>query len=93
MRIPKPWVPILAKHIMGSLASKEMVRPLVQEDKLLAVTEEVLMDELMVEDRLNDEIRELLKRHESDIEKGRMDYRKLFEMTKQKLVRERNIVL
>jgi hypothetical protein len=47
----------------------------------------------MVEDRLNEEVRELLKRHASDIERGRMDYRKLFELTKQRLVKERNLVL
>ena len=27
------------------------------------------------------------------IEKGRLDYRKLFDMTKQKIVRERNVIL
>jgi hypothetical protein len=34
-----------------------------------------------------------LEVHASEIEKGRLDYRKLFELTKQKLVRERNLVL
>lgn len=56
-------------------------------------TEEILMEELTVEDRLNEEVREILKAHAGEIEKGRMDYRKLFELTKQKLVRERNLVL
>ncbi len=51
------------------------------------------MNELAIEDRLNEEVRQLLKVHAPEIEKGRLDYRKLFEMTKQKLVRERNIVL
>jgi uncharacterized protein len=51
------------------------------------------MEELMVEDRINDEVRQILKKFEPEIEKGRLDYRKLFDMTKQKLVRERNVIL
>jgi len=69
------------------------VRPTVPPDKFVAKTEEIITEELMVEDRLNEEVRELLKKHESDIERGRMDYRKLFELTKHKLVKERNLVL
>ena len=93
MRIPKSWVPLLAKRITDSLLEKEMVVLSVPADKLLAKTEELITEELMVEDRLNDEVRGLLGKHTSDIERGRMDYRKLFELTKQKLVRERNLVL
>ena len=93
MRIPKSWVPILAKRIVEALLEREMVVLSVSQDKLLAKTEELITEELMVEDRLNDEVRALLGKHTSDIERGRMDYRKLFELTKQKLVRERNLVL
>lgn len=93
MRIPKSWVPILAKRITDNLIEKEMVVLSVPEDKLLAKVEELITEELMVEDRLNDEVRLLLNKHTSDIERGRMDYRKLFDLTKQKLVRERNLIL
>ncbi len=93
MRIPKSWVPLLAKRISENLISKNLVRPTVPPDKFIAKTEEIITEELMVEDRLNEEVRELLKKHESDIERGRMDYRKLFELTKHKLVKERNLVL
>ncbi len=93
MRIPKNWVSIIAKRIVENLINKEMIEPAVSVDKLLEETEKIILDELMVEDRINEEVRQILKKYESDIEKGRLDYRKLFEMTKQKLVKERNIVL
>jgi hypothetical protein len=93
MRVPKSWVTILARKVAENLISKELVRATVAMDKFVTKTEEIIMEELMVEDRLSDEVRELLKKHATDIEKGRMDYRKLFELTKQKLVRERNLVL
>jgi uncharacterized protein len=93
MRIPKSWVPIIAKKIIDNLIDRELVRPNIPLEKLIGVAEGLIMEELMVEDRLNDEVRVLLKKHESEIERGRMDYRSLFELTKKKLVKERNIVL
>ena len=93
MRIPKSWVPIIAKKIIDNLIAKELVRPNIPLDKLLETAEALMMEELMVEDRLNDEVRVLLKKHETEIERGRMDYRSLFELTKKKLVKERNLVL
>ena len=93
MRIPKSWVPILSKKIIDNIIAKGLVRPAVPEEKLLSEASEIIMQELSVEDRLNDEVRELLKGHATEIEKGRLDYRRLFDLTKQKLVRERNLIL
>lgn len=93
MRIPRSWVPIIAKKIIDNLIAKELVSPKIPMDKLLGIAEGLMMEELLVEDRLNDEVRGLLKKHETEIERGRMDYRSLFELTKKKLVKERNLVL
>jgi len=93
MRISKTWVPLLARKITDNILSKNLVKPIAPRERLLSETERLLLEELSVEDRLNDEVREILKSHASEIEKGRMDYRRLFELTKQKLVRERNLVL
>jgi len=93
MRIPKTWVPLMAKKIVDNIISKNLVKPTVQIEKLLSKTEEIIMHELTVEDRLNEEIREILKKHSLEIQQGRLDYRKLFDLTKQKLVKERNIIL
>jgi len=93
MRIPKGWVSILAKEIIEELLKKREVELKIPKDKALALTEELMLEELMVEDRLNEEVREILKRYDVEIEKGRLDYRRLFELTKQKLVKERNLIL
>ena len=93
MRIPKTWVPLLAKKIIDNILSKNLATTAIPREKLISEAEEILMNELTIEDRLNEEVRELLKTHATEIEKGRLDYRRLFELTKQKLVRERNIVL
>ena len=93
MRIPKGWVPVMSKEIAASLVAKGMVELKVPEKEFTALLEELILDELMVEDRLNAEVREMLKQHEAEIEKGRLDYRKVFDLTKQKILKERNIII
>lgn len=50
-------------------------------------------EELSIEDRLNLEVRQMLKAHEAEIERGNVDYQKMFTMLKGKLARERGIIL
>jgi hypothetical protein len=49
--------------------------------------------ELHVEDRLNADVRDMLKQFEREFAEGRADYQKMFSMVKQKLIKERGIVL
>jgi hypothetical protein len=93
MRIPKTWVTLLARKIVDNIISKGLVKPAIPLEKILSETEELLLNELTVEDRLNEEVRGLLKKYAPEIEKGHLDYRKLFDLTKQKLVKERNLIL
>lgn len=55
--------------------------------------EQAITHELSVEDRVNAEVRQLLKAYEQQIQQGQVDYQKMFQMVKQKLVRERGIIL
>lgn len=57
------------------------------------VLDRVVTEELSIEDKLNAEVRQMLKTHEQEIERGQADYQKMFTMLKQKLVRDRGIVL
>jgi len=93
MRIPKNQVSLLSKKILEELLKKGLVELKEPKEKVTESLGELMLDELMVEERLNAEVREILKQHDSEIEKGRLDYRRLFEMTKKRLVMERNIVL
>ena len=60
---------------------------------LVDTLDQAVTGELSIEDRLNSEVRQLLKAYEHQIETGQVDYQKMFTMIKQKLVRERGIIL
>ena len=93
MKIPKGWLHFLSREIIRDLLEKKQVELNAPKEQVTKVVEELMLEELMAEDRLNEEVREMLKKFDSEIEKGHLDYRRLFELTKQKLVKERNIVL
>jgi len=59
----------------------------------VAQVDRAIIEELSVEDRLNAEVRQLLKAYEQEIERGHVDYQKMFTMVKSKLARERGIIL
>jgi hypothetical protein len=53
----------------------------------------VITDELMVEDKLNEEVREVLIQHASEMERSNVTYTEMFKMVKKKLAREKGIIL
>lgn len=93
MRLPREWIGLIAKGITENLTQKEMVRFKVPMEEVVEAIEEMIIEELMVEDRLDEEVKEMLKQYEVEIEREKLDYKRLFDLTKQKLVRERNLIL
>ncbi len=81
--------------------SKKIVRVLVTEGKLQVDSEsrvaeaiaKVIVDELMVEDRLNQEVRDMLSHHTPEMERSNITYTEMFKMLKRKMAREKGIVL
>jgi hypothetical protein len=53
----------------------------------------LLIDEFQKEDRLDQEVRELLSQHIDKIRKENIEYQQMFKMIKTKLAREKGIVL
>ena len=49
--------------------------------------------DLMVEDMLNEEVKTLLESKTQEYERDMMDYGRVFQMVKSKLVRERGLIL
>jgi hypothetical protein len=53
----------------------------------------VITDELAVEDRLNEEVREVLIQHSSEMERSNVTYTEMFKMLKKKMAKEKGIIL
>jgi hypothetical protein len=93
MRLPKEMIKHIADAVAAELESKGMVKYALPKAAISIAVAEVITENMAAEDKLNKEVEKLLSAHEADIAKGMMDYRKVFELTKQKLAKERGIVL
>jgi len=54
---------------------------------------EIILKELRVEEELHKEVERMLAKYEKEFEKGTLDRRKMFQMVKNQLVKERKIIL
>jgi hypothetical protein len=93
MRIQKEMVEKIAKAVVRSLIDKDLIIWDERPDKLEGIVAGVIIDDLMVEDRLNDEVKLLLETKTEEYERDMMDFGRVFQMVKSKLVRERNLIL
>lgn len=92
MRLNKNQIEHLASIILRNLAKEGKI---IVEDKgrLLEEVTNVLVDEFQMEDRLDQEVRELLSKHIEKIRKENIEYQAMFKEVKKKLAREKGIVL
>jgi hypothetical protein len=93
MRVAKERIRHMAENLIGRLQQQGYIEVLGERKALRDSLEQAITDELSIEDRLNAEVRQLLETYEKEIEQGKADYQKMFTMIKQKLVRERGIIL
>jgi hypothetical protein len=93
MRLRREIIHLLAQAIARDLTEQAFVEFLEGREKLEEMIRTVITEELQVEDRLNDEVKELLRAFSNEFSKGEADYHKMFSMVKRKLVQERGLIL
>lgn len=93
MKLRKELIEHISKKIVKTLVDENMIIWEGPPDKLEAIINNIITEDLMVEDRLNEEVKQLLESRTKDYERDMMDYGRVFQMVKSKLVRERGLVL
>lgn len=82
---------------LGSVILRHLIKEgkIIIEDKIRLLEEvtNLLIDEFQKEDRLDQEVRELLSKHMEKIRKENIEYQQMFKLIKTKLAREKGIVL
>jgi hypothetical protein len=90
MLLPKEFVAYLAKQIVKHLSphTLEVSDPNVAADAI----GNVIVEELMVEDRLNDEVREILSQYSEYMRREGVSYQEMFRKIKNTLISQRKVV-
>lgn len=93
MKLAKERVASLSKILVETLLKEGLIASSSKKELLIGKVESVILDDLQVEDRLNAEVREILKGYEKEIDQGNVDYQKMFQMIKKQLIKDRNLVV
>ena len=92
MRLKKEFIEKISKKIIDTLLSKDLIIWEGNRDKLESIINDIIIDDLMVEDHLNEEVKQLLDSRTEEYERSMMDYGRVFQLVKSKLARERGLI-
>ncbi len=93
MKMKKEVVRYLAHKIVDHLKEKQAIEFDCDAESVVDVVEGAIVNDLAVEDRLNDEVKAILAEQEGVLDENNINYRKMFQMVKNKLARERGLIL
>ena len=93
MRLSNEKIEQLAAALIDKLAEVDGVLFQGSDSALRLAAQEIITDELMAEERLDAEVHKLLQAYKYEITMGRLSYDDLFKKTRQRLIRERSIIL
>ena len=92
MALRREFVQLLSRKLVEELVKQEMIE--VPEGLNLAEQLFQVMDaEVNLEDRINEEVRMLLNQYQDQMRQSGASYQEMFKLIKNKLVRERKLVL
>ena len=92
MYLPREYVAYMARQLMKRLADDGLIQ-FEQPEYVNEVILQVVLDELSVEDRINDEVRRILEEHNDQMRQLGATYDDAFKAIKKQIVRERKIVI
>ena len=93
MRLRQEEIVYIAWKILRGLKEDGVIDIMGEEEPVVERLRHSLAENLAAEDQLNREVDDILRNHLKEMQRESVDYRRMFQMIKTKLARERNIVL
>jgi len=92
MRLTADEIQYISRKIVKTLVASKRLE--VDDDaRLVEAISHVIVEELSIEDRLNEEAREVLAQHMSQMERSDITYSEMFKKVKRELAKKKGIVL
>jgi hypothetical protein len=92
MLLSRDYVAYMAREVVKRLVGNQMI----ETKAVPEVTQRVrqaMADELGIEDRLNEEVREILSRYSEEMRRSGASYQEMYKKVKGQLARERKLIL
>ena len=92
MLLTRDFVGYMAKEVVKRLVEKKMIETKAPED-LTQRVRQTMQEELSVEDRLNEEVRQILNQYSDEMRRTGASYQEMYKKVKGQLARERKLIL
>jgi hypothetical protein len=92
MLLQRDFVAHISKQIVKRLIDKQMIEAPAA-DALAQRVRQTMAEELGVEDRLNEEVRQILSQYQDEMRRTGASYQEMYRKVKSQLARERKLVL
>jgi hypothetical protein len=92
MLLNRDYVGYMAKEVVKRLLAAKMIETKNAEE-LNQRVRQVMADEISIEDRLNEEVREILSRYSEEMQRTGVSYQDMYKKVKGQLARERKLIL
>ena len=92
MSIPREHVTYLARQVVKRLLEAKLIQ-IDQPEYVLEVISQVMLDEVTLEDRINEEVRKILEEHGNEMKQMGASYEEMFKKVKKQIVRDRQVIL
>lgn len=92
MLLSRDYVGYMAREIVKRLLAAKMIETKSAENLTQAVRQ-VMAEEITIEDRLNEEVREILARYSDEMRRTGVSYQDMYKKVKGQLARERKLIL
>jgi hypothetical protein len=92
MLINRDYLSYMASEVIKQLVEGELVE-IKSPDAVTQRVRQRMMEELTIEDRLNDEVREILTQHQDEMRRTGVSYQEMYKKVKGQLARDRKLVL
>lgn len=92
MLLTRDYVGYMAKEVVKRLVAAEMIETKDPEG-LTQQVRQVMAEEITIEDRLNEEVREILSRYADEMQRTGASYQEMYKKVKVQLARERKLIL
>ncbi len=92
MLLTRDYVGYMASEVVKRLVAAEMIEVRAPE-MLVQRIRQTMLEELSVEDRLNEEVRQILSQYADEMRRTGASYQEMYKKVKSQLARERKLIL
>lgn len=89
MKLKAPMIKKLAQGILSALQDKKLIKILSSSEKTLAKIESVIAADVKIEQEIEQQARLMMDKYRAQVEKGEIDYQKMYGMIRKQLIKER----